>query len=67
MPPPGIHQKGLAIRRYRQAQMVGDGFVPVVVRRQSKCRRKVDTQLPFVGFMRRDGLEGCDIAHLGLL
>ena len=47
--------------------MVGHRLVPVVVSGQPESRRKVDTQLPFVGFKSASGLERCEVAHHNLL
>ena len=67
MPPARVHQELLAVGRYGQAEVIGHRLVPVKLDGQPKCRRKVDTQLPFVGFKSPSGLECGEVAHHNLL
>ena len=60
MPPARIHQKSPAVVAEREAEMIGDRFVPVVADGEAESGGEIDARLPLivVGFREREGRRG---------
>ena len=60
MPPARIQEELLSVVGDREAEVIGDGFVPIELDRKAKGGGKIHTQLPFLGFPRPPRLDAAD-------
>ena len=60
MPPARIQEELLPVAGDREAEVIGDRFVPIELDRKAKGGGEIDTQLPFLGFPRPPYLDAAD-------
>ena len=60
MPPARIQEELLSVIGDREAEVIGDKFVPIELDSKAKGGRKIDAQLPFLGFPRPPYLDAAD-------